>query len=215
MTWKDVTVWQWIQLQNVLLKKEEYTELDIAVKSLAILTNQTENQIDSLKIKDLQKQLEEIKFITDTLPEPKPVDFIKTPGRRYRCVYDVKNIPYARYLETKFFGTDIGLNIHKICASMVMPMKLTWRGWKVASYDSAKHEEYAEDLLEAPFEQVYGSIVFFCQVFSDSIKNLAGYFKTESMKAGMTEEEAEKMAQDLCDATDGFIKLRSSLNTKK
>jgi hypothetical protein len=215
MTWKDVTVWQWIQLQNVLLKKEEYTELDIAVKSLAILTNQTENQIDSLKIKDLQKQLEEIRFITDTLPEPKPVDYIKTPGRRYRCVYDVKNIPYARYLETKFFGTDIGLNIHKICASMVMPMKLTWRGWKVASYDSAKHEDYAEDLLEAPFEQVYGSIVFFCQVFSDSIKSLAGYFKTESMKAGMTEEEAEKMAQDLCDATDGFIKLRSSLNTKK
>lgn len=215
MTWKDVTVWQWIQLQNVLLKKEEYTELDIAVKSLAILTNQTENQIDSLKIKDLQKQLEGIKFITDTLPEPKPVDFIKTPGRRYRCVYDVKNIPYARYLETKFFGTDVGLNIHKICASMVMPMKLTWRGWKVASYDSAKHEEYSEDLLEAPFEQVYGSIVFFCQVFSDSIKSLADYFKTESMKAGMTQEEAEKMAQDLCDATDGFIKLRSSLNTKK
>lgn len=215
MTWKDVTVWQWIQLQNVLLKKEEYTELDIAVKSLAILTNQTENQIDSLKIKDLQKQLEGIKFITDTLPEPKPVDFIKTPGRRYRCVYDVKNIPYARYLETKFFGTDVALNIHKICASMVMPMKLTWRGWKVASYDSAKHEEYAEDLLEAPFEQVYGSIVFFCQVFSDSIKSLADYFKTESMKAGMTQEEAEKMAQDLCDATDGFIKLRSSLNTKK
>lgn len=215
MTWKDVTVWQWIQLQNVLLKKDEYTELDIAVKSLAILTNQTENQIDSLMIKDLQKQLEGIKFITDTLPEPKPVDFIKTPGRRYRCVYDVKNIPYARYLETKFFGTDVGLNIHKICASMVMPMKLTWRGWKVASYDSAKHEEYAEDLLEAPFEQVYGSIVFFCQVFSDSIKSLAGYFKTESMKVGMTEEEAEKMAQDLCDATDGFTKLRSSLNTKE
>lgn len=215
MTWKDVTVWQWIQLQNVLLKKSEYTELDIAVKSLAILTNQTENQIDSLKIKDLQKQLEGIKFITDTLPEPKPVDYIKTPGRRYRCIYDVKNIPYARYLETKFFGTDVGLNIHKICASMVMPMKLTWRGWKVASYDSAKHEEYAEDLLEAPFEQVYGSIVFFCQVFSDSIKSLSGYFKTESMKAGMTQEEAEKMAQDLCNATDGFIRLPSSLNTKK
>lgn len=215
MTWKDVTVWQWIQLQNVLLKKEEYTELDIAVKSLAILTNQTENQIDSLMIKDLQNQLEEIKFITNTLPEPKPVDYIRTPGRKYRCVYDVKNIPYARYLETKFFGTDVGLNIHKVGASMVVPMKRTWRGWKVASYDSTKHEEYANDLLEAPFEQVYGSIVFFCQVFSDSIKSLSGFFKTESMRAGMTEEEAEKMAQDLCDATDGFIRLPSSQNTKK
>ena len=215
MTWKDVTVWQWIQLQNLLQKTEGLTELDIAVKSLAILTNQTENQIDSLKIKDLNKQLIGIKFITDTLPEPKPVDFIKTPGRRYRCIYDVRNIPYARYLETKFFGSDVALNIHKIAASMVMPMKRTWRGWKVAKYDSAKHEQYAEDLLEAPFEQVYGSIVFFCQVFNDSIRSLSGYFKTESIKLGMTEEEAEMLVQGLCDALDGSTRLLLSQNTKE
>ena len=215
MTWKDVTVWQWIQLQNLLQKTEGLTELDIAVKSLAILTNQTENQIDSLSVKDLNTQLLKIKFITDTLPEPKPVDYIKTPRRRYRCIYDVRNIPYARYLETKFFGSDVAMNIHKIGASMVMPMKLTWRGWKVAKYDSTKHEEYAEDLLEAPFEQVYGSMVFFCQVFSDSIKNLSGYFKMESVKAGMTEEEAEIMVKGLCDALDGSIRLHSSQNTKR
>ena len=214
MTWKDVSVWQWIQLQNLLQKTEGLTDLDVAVKSLAILTNQTESQIDSLSVKDLNKQLLEIKFITNTLPEPKPVDFIKTPRRRYRCIYDVRNIPYARYLETKFFGSDVANNIHKIGASMVMPMKRTWRGWKVAKYDSAKHEEYAEDLLEAPFEQVYGSMVFFCQVFSDSIRSLAGYFRMESMKAGMTEDQAQVMVQALCDALDGSIKLLSSRTTK-
>ena len=214
MTWKDVSVWQWIQLQNLLQKTEGLTELDIAVKSLAILTNQTENQIDSLSVKDLNKQLLEIKFITNTAPEPKPVDFIKLKNKRYRCIYDIRNIPYARYLETKFFGSDVAMNIHKIGASMVMPMKRTWRGWKVAKYDSAKHEEYAEDLLEAPFEQVYGSMVFFCQTFSDSIRNLADYFKTESMKTGMTEEEAQAMAQGLCDALDGYTKLLSSRTTK-
>ena len=215
MTWKDVTVWQWIQLQNLLQKTEGLTELDVAVKSLAILSYQTENQIDSLSVKDLNKQLLKIKFITDTLPEPKAVDFIKTPGRKYRCIYDIRNIPYARYLETKFFGADVGLNIHKIAASMVMPMKKTWRGWKVAKYDSAKHEEYAEDILEAPFEQVYGSIVFFCRVFNDSIRSLSDYFKTESMKAGMTEEQAEIMVADLCSALDGFTKLHSSQSTKE
>jgi hypothetical protein len=215
MTWKDVTVWQWIQLQNLLQKTEGLTELDVAVKSLAILSYQTENQIDSLSVKDLNKQLLKIKFITDTLPEPKPVDFIKTPGRKYRCIYDIRNIPYARYLETKFFGADVALNIHKIAASMVMPMKKTWRGWKVAKYDSAKHEEYAEDILEAPFEQVYGSIVFFCRVFNDSIRSLSDYFKTESMKAGMTEEQAETMVQDLCSALDGFTKLPLSQSTKE
>lgn len=214
MTWKDVTVWQWIQLQNVLLKKEGFTELDIAVKCLSILTDQTETQIDSLSVKDLNKQLIGIKFVTETLPDPKPVDFLKTPGGRYRCIYDVRNIPYARYLETKFFGADVGLNIHKIAASMVMPMKLTWRGYKLAKYDSAKHEDYANDILEAPFEQVYGSIVFFCQVFNDSIKSLSGYFRMESIKAGMTPEEAEIMVERLCKDLDGFTKPLLSRTTK-
>lgn len=215
MTWKDVTVWQWIQLQNLLQKTEGLTELDIAVKSLAILTNQTETQIDSLSVKDLNKQLLKIKFITDSAPEPKPVDFIKISGKKYRCVYDVRNIPYARYLETKFFGSDVALNIHKIGASMVMPMKKTWRGWKIAKYDASKHEQYAQDLLGAPFEQVYGSIVFFCQVFADSIKSLSGYLKTESVKGGMTEEQAETMVQGLCDALDGFTRPQLSQTTKK
>jgi len=215
MTWKDVTVWQWIQLQNLLQKTEGLTELDIAVKSLAILTNQTENQIDSLTIKELGAKLEKIKFITDTEPTPMTVDFIKLGKKRYKCIYDIRKLPYSRYLETKFFTTDVAMNIHKIAASMVMPMKLTWRGWKVAKYDASKHDEYAQDLLEAPFEQVYGSMVFFCQVFSDSIKSLADYFKEEMMKGGMTTEEAEMTVTALCVSMDGFTKLPSSLNTKK
>lgn len=215
MNWKDVTIWQWQQLQNLLTKSKGLTELDIAVKSLAILTNQTENQIDSLTIKELGKELEKIRFITETEPQPKPADFIKVGKKRYRCIYDVRKLPYSRYLETKFFGSDVTMNLHKIAASMVVPMKLTWRGWRVAKYDASKHDEYAQDLLGAPFEQVYGSVVFFCQVFSDSIKSLADYFKEEMMKAGMTTEEAETTVEALCESMDGFIKLPLSPNTKK
>jgi hypothetical protein len=182
---------------------------------LAILTNQTESQIDSLTIKELGVQLEKIKFITDTAPTPKTVDFIKVGKKRYRCIYDVRKIPYSRYLETKFFTTDVTMNLHKIAASMVVPMKLTWRGWRVAKYDASKHDEYSQDLLGAPFEQVYGSVVFFCQVFSDSIKNLADYFKEEMMKAGMTTTEAEITIEALCQSMDGFTRLPLSPTTKK
>ena len=215
MNWKDVTIWQWQQMQNLLAKSKDYTELDIAVKSLAILTNQTESQIDSLTIKQLGVELEKIKFVTDTAPTPRTVDFIKVGKKRYRCIYDVRKLPYSRYLETKFFTTDVTMNLHKIAASMVMPMKLTWRGWRVAKYDASKHDEYAQDLLGASFEEVYGSVVFFCQVFSDSIKSLADYFKEEMMKAGMTTEEAETTVTALCESMDGFTRLPLSPTTKK
>jgi hypothetical protein len=105
--------------------------------------------------------------------------------------------------------------MHKIAASMVVPMKLTWRGWKLAKYDASKHEEYASDMLSAPFESVYGSMVFFCQVFAISIKNLADYFKEELMKSGMRTTEAEETIRVLCDTMDGFTKLHSSQNMKK
>ena len=107
MNWKDVTVWQWQQIQNLLSKREGLTDLDIAVKSLVILTYQTEAQIDSLTIKELNEQLKKITFITDSTPVPKPNDYIKIGKKRYRCVFDIRNIPYSRYLETKFFGDDI------------------------------------------------------------------------------------------------------------
>lgn len=208
MNWKDVTVWQWQQLQAITKKKDD-TELDKAVKTLAILTNRTESQIDSLSISELNKELKAIDWISKTDANPKPVDFIKVNGKKYRCIYDVRQIPFARYIESKFFSEDVVLNLHKIAASMVRPMKLTWRGWKVAKYDASKHEDYAQDLLGTPFEAVYGSVVFFCQVFSDSIKSSKDFMKADLMKNGMTEEEAEMTMEVLCAAMDGFIRLQS------
>lgn len=207
MTWKDVTVWQYQQIQNLITKKDNLTDLDMAVKTLAILTNQTESQIDSMSLKDLNKELIKIKFVMEDKPEPKPVDYIKIGKKRYRCVFDIKTLPYSRYLETKFFGEDVGNNIHKIAASMVLPMKLTWRGWKVAKYDASKHEEYASDMLEAPFEAVYGSVVFFCQVFKDSIESLRDYLISGMMEKGMTKEDSEIIVEALCEGMDGFTKL--------
>lgn len=207
MNWNEVTVFQRQQLEAVKNKKDD-TELDKAIKALAILTNRTEAQIDSLSIKDLNKQLKEIDFIAKGDAKPKAVDFIRVNGRQYKCIFDIRQLPYARYIESKFFGNDVLNNCHKIAASMVLPMKKTWRGWKVAKYDASKHDEYAQDLLSAPFEAVYGSLVFFCQVFTDSIKSSKDYLILEMTKEGMNPIEAEITVMDLCNAMDGFIKLQ-------
>ena len=214
MNWKDVTVWQWQQIQNIALKQGAGdTFLDIAVKTLAILKNQTEGQIDSLSLKELKDELTKIEWVNTTQPNPKPQNYIKVNGKRYKCVFDVRNMPYARYIETKFFAEDVSNNLHKIAASMVVPMKLTWRGWKVAKYDSTKHEEYANDLLSAPFESVYGSLVFFCQVLRDSIRIIVDSSKNELIQKGLSELEIEVITKDLWSDLDGFINQLSSQNT--
>ena len=212
MNWKDVSVWQMQQITNVLSKNEGDTGLDIAVKTLAILTNRTESEIDSLSLDELGRQIKGIAFLNESQPSPKPQDYIKVNGRKYKCIYDIKNMPYARYMETKFFGSDVINNLHKIGASMVMPMKKTLFGWKVDKYDAGKHEEYANDLLEASYESVYGSIVFFCQVYVQSINNLVDYLKQKLINQGIMKKEAEETITDLCNVLDGFIKLPSLQN---
>jgi len=215
MNWTNVSVWQMQQISNLLSKNEGDTSLDIAVKTLAILTNRTEAQIDSLSLDELSHQIKYISFLNESQPNAKPQDYIKVNGKKYKCIYDIRNMPYARYMETKFFGNDVMNNLHKIGASMVMPMKKTWFGWKVDEYDASKHEEYANDLLEASYESVYGSVVFFCHIYVQSINNLADYLKQKLTSQGIPKNEAEETITALCNVLDGLTKLPSSQNTNE
>lgn len=219
MTWKDINVFQWQQIVSLFTKEKDLNELDLAVKAVAVCTNMTENQIDSLPLDKLKPLINSINFIHSDL-KPEPQKYIQVNGTRYRCIYDVRKIPAARYIETKYFGADVTNNLHKIAACMVIPQRHTLFGWKDIDYDASRHEEYANDLLEAPITAVLGSVVFFYQVYRNWIKISKDYLVQEMMKKNMTKYQAELVYQTLCETLDGFIKpqwLQSSkeLHSKK
>jgi hypothetical protein len=204
------------QLQQVLNNRPESdTDLDLAVKCLSIITNKTELEIDFYSIEQLNKELKKTEFLHHA-PNPKAVDHIEINGRRYKCIYDIRRLPFARYFETKYFSNDVSKNLHNIAGCMVMPMKKNWFGkWVVDKYDASKHEEYAQDMLEAKFVNVYGAVVFFYLVFKGWIKTSKGYLVTEMMKSKkMTTWEAEALVKVLCEAMDGFISPNLSQNSK-
>lgn len=205
MTWKDINVFQWQQLNQLFLKTKDLTELDLATQAAAICTQKTENEIDSLPLGELNNLLKSIAFIHEEI-KPYPEKFIKVNGKRYKCVYDVRRIPAARYIETKHFSQDINGNLHKIAACMVMPMKKTLFGWKEDKYDASKHEDYSQDMLEAPITTILGSVVFFYQVYRNWIRISKDYLVAEMMENKMTKYQAEATYQVLCDTMDGYIK---------
>jgi len=213
MNWKDITVFQWQQLTDLFTKSKDLNELDLAIQSAAICTKTTENEIDSLPIKELNSLLKEISFIHEEL-KPEPQKYIQINKRRYKCIYDVRKIPAARYIETKHFGKDVNGNLHKIAACMVIPMKKKWFGWKLDKYNAANHEDYAQDMLEAPITAVLGSVVFFYQVYKNWIKSSKGYLVAEMSKK-MTRYQAEVVYRTLCDTMDGYTKPNWLLTSKK
>lgn len=202
MNWSDITVFQWQQLCELFTNK--YDEVDMMVKSAAICHNMTENQIDSLPLQKFNKLLTEISFIHKEI-KPEPALFITVNGKRYRCIFDIRKLPAARYIESKYYNTDVNNNLHKIAASMVMPQKKTFWGWKDDTYDAGQHSVYAEDMLQAPAVNVLGSVVFFCKVYLRWIKSSKDYLIKEMMKT-MNQTQAELVYQTLCSNMDGFIK---------
>lgn len=214
MTWKNVNVFQWQQIVDLFTKSKDLTELDLAVKFVSILNKMTEYQINSLPLSELNSLFKSIDFIHEEI-KPEPQKYIKVGKKRYKCIYDVRNIPAARYIETKHFTKDVNGNIHKIAASMVIPMKKTLFGWKEDKYDASKHEDYAQDLLEAPITAVLGSVVFFCLVYRNWIKNSKDYLVAEMMEKSLTKYQAEVLYQTLCETLDGYIKPHWWLSSKE
>jgi hypothetical protein len=205
MNWSNVTVFQYQQINDIYANSKDLTDLDLSIKVTSILKNMTEHQIDSLPVKELGPLLESIAFVHQEI-QPQAVDRIKINGRVYKCIYDVRNIPAARYIESKHFSSDVMGNLHKIFACMVIPQKKTWFGWKDDKYDAGKHSDYAQDMLEAPIQSVLGSVVFFYQVYRLWIKNSRHYMVQQMMEQGVERKKAEEVHQVLCTIMDGYTK---------
>lgn len=203
MNWNKLTVAHYQALYPIITDTElDSTDKDFKVVS--VITGMTEAEIDNLTIGEYNKLKNQVSFIYENVPGG-AARFIKGKRRKYRINYDINRIPFARYAEVKTFkgecDADFIRNMHKLIASMVQPVKF---GFPV-KYKADKHEEYANDLLDAKFIDVYRTCVFFYHLFVASTASLKDYFTKAMMKAGKNIEEAETIHQSLCDDLAGFL----------
>ena len=213
MKWNNISVWQYQNIVKTLANKQE-DEIEKSFKLIGIVYNMTENQVDSLTQAEYKAKLKECDFL-NSMPEGKPVNIIKVNGKRYRLIYDVTRMPFGWYVESKAFGGDIYGNLHKLGATMVMPQKRNLLGlWVDDRYDASKHEDYAEDILQANFQDVYFSLVFFYQVFRNWIEVTRDYLVAKMMITGQTKEECSQVVADLCSILDGIIQPNLLPTTK-
>ena len=204
--WEKISVWQYQQIYNVLNSKDKNdTDLDINVRLVAIVNNLTEMQIDSLPLNEYAELSKSITFLNEPI-NGKPVKFIRTSNsKRYRINYDVSKMPFARYIESKLFSEDLYGNLHKLAATMVIPQKKKLGFWVDLPYDASSHQEYANDMLEAKFVDVYHSLVFFYQVYRNWIEVSQDYMVNKLTKTGMKEQEATEVVVSLLSILDGSI----------
>ena len=194
MKWDNITLWQWQQLQMLDAKKDKIEEHLIIIETISILTNKTKAEILELSKRKLSRIIEDIQFLYLEKPNIRTSEYLKIGNNKYHFNFDPKIAPASRYIETKYFMYNFETNIQKIGASMITPMKFTWKGWKDDVYNPALHEEYANDLLSAPFVLIFGNV----EKWLKNIKQLDGEFKGLFKK--------EELEEDSREVKNGFMK---------
>lgn len=191
--WAKLTVGQFISLYDI----EINTNLNIIekqAKMLAIVEGKSEEEYDGYKYKDLINEYADKLSFFDNIPETKPVDFLEVGDKRYKFCYELNEITAGQYIDILHFSGEI-MQLNKIAACFFLPMK----GKKYLEYGKIPHDVVADDLLEAKFLDVYGCMLFFCQLFNELISN--------TITSSMVDQEMAKKVQDLWQGGGGYLAL--------
>lgn len=167
--WDKLTVGQFISLYDI----EANANLNIIEKQqkmLSIVDGKDEEYYDDFKYRDLMHEYAEKLAFFDNIPETKPVDFLQVGENRYKFCYELHEITAGQYIDILAFSGEI-MQLNKIAACFFLPME----GDKYKGYGVVPHEVVADDLLEANFLQVYGCMLFFCQLFNELISSTITY----------------------------------------
>ena len=191
--WDKLTVGQFISLYDIELNAN-LNIIEKQQKMLSIVEGKPESYYDSFKYRDLITEYGEKLSFFDNMPEAKPVDFLQVGDKRYKFVHELHEITAGQYIDILAFSGEI-MQLNKIAACFFLPME----GKLYQPYGKIPHDVVAEDLLDAKFLDVYGCMLFFCQLFNELI--------ADTIISSMTNQDLAKKAVDLWKDGGGSIPL--------
>jgi hypothetical protein len=167
--WDKLTVGQFITLYDIEAS-QNLNIIEKQQKMLAVIEGKNEREYDDYKYRDLIQEYGEKLSFFNNIPESKPVDYLQTVTNRYKFCYELQEITAGQYIDILSFSGEI-MQLNKIAACFFLPME----GDKYKGYGVVPHDVVSDDLLEANFLQVYGCMLFFCQLFNELISSTITY----------------------------------------
>ena len=194
--WDKLTVGQFITLYDI----EVNANLNIIEKQqkmLAVVEGKEESDYDDYKYRDLMHEYADKLSFFDNMPEAKAVDFLQVGGNRYKFCHEISEITAGQYIDILAFSGEI-MQLNKIAACFFLPME----GDKYKGYGVVPHDVVADDLLNAKFLDVYGCMLFFCQLFNELISS--------TITSSVANKELAEKAVRLWNAGGGYLALNKS-----
>lgn len=197
----NITLGQYQELYAI--HKSNADEIDKAVQSVSVLTGMSERQIEDMPVVEFNQLSKTVLTAFEIAKlNNKPSKELKANGKRYRVNYITNKLSAGQYIEVQeWLKGDVIQNADKILASICNEVKGRWFK-KVKKYDGSVHQNVCNDMREVSFNDAYGSVVFFCQIFKGSIEATRDYLIKENPEKA---KEIQKLMMDFSFVMDGYL----------
>jgi hypothetical protein len=177
-----LTIGQFIQCKTI--SEFETDAISKSIKMLAVVSNKTFDEIESMPIEDLTKSLNEFSEIEKLTSNTKVKMKFRVKWRRFECIWQTQKLAANQYIDATSFckdEKDIVNNIHNILASICV--ERTWYGKKL-KYNPENHKEIADLFYNhMKITQAYPIMLFFCKYYEELHNNILCYLEEQADKA--------------------------------
>jgi hypothetical protein len=196
------------------IAKSEDEELEKSLQSVAIITGKTQDEVEAMPLNEfnaLNRQI--VSSINSLRLNTKPVSFLKANGRLYQVNYKIGTLRAGQNTELQHWlkEKDWIVNMDKILASVVVPVKKYLWVKLPQKNNSNDHSKVCEDMQDVDFSEAFGCVVFFCKLFIGSIKAILPSLEKDLMAKGKTKAEVQTLVMGLTKTLDGFTTQNGSL----
>ena len=196
----------------VQISESPLSDIDRSIEMVKLFTGFSQVKVDNMNAIKFNNICKLINSKFDKwnkgLSDGKPKNLILVNGKYYRLKYDIKEMVASQYVEAVTFAQEPIKELHKILATMAVPVRWSWGKWKEYPYKPEEYEAICEQMLDADYDDVYHALLFFWAVLEESMKDtdISG-----SLAEGAIAARLVKLSEKF---GDGFIKPKWLLNWK-
>jgi hypothetical protein len=178
-SWNEVTVSQFQEINSIPLESKSR-----ALEIISILINEDIEEIRKYDMQSLNRIVAALGWC-DELPSDKDFEEVLTlDGTNYHMV-KMSSFSVGEWIDLEQYFEDPINNLHNILGVFYRDNDLP--------YDTITSEKRASIFRDkVNVGQVYGTVVFFCNIEKNCIQTIAVYFQLEIMKMEMSQKPKQK-----------------------
>lgn len=207
MTWNNVTLLQWKQLESI--HRDDFEDEILYTAEIIKLFFNVDNPME-LSPQSFQKYVEELKFMTTPIPETKLCNVYTINGTKYNFRGNIFEISMGQLMDVRNFTTKTPVDYAEVLSVFLIP-----DGHKYG--DGYDMDKTLADIDTLPITDVLKLYNFFLASLLLSTDILTDYFNKELKKTNLSNKDKETITNKMKEfkaITNSIFYLTPSVTAK-